>query len=146
MCRLTVSLLLKNISNNTSLYTDLVYQGLYTDLVDQGLSQLVDSWMGRVILGVGFCSFITVIPTYLSMTDSLASHYPSPIILMHSIALVMPSFRHRPHGMFTHPFYMDLRVQKSTKKLRQPFVSFLPHSRMIAQFFIKGFPLNKIQP
>ena len=61
-------LLVRNISNNAS---------LCTDLVDQGLSQLVDSWMGRVILGVGFCSFITSILALagLFITLSAGTHF-----------------------------------------------------------------------
>ena len=52
VCRSTVSLLVRYNSNDTS---------LYTDLADPGLSQLLDSWLGGIIVGVGFCSNITII-------------------------------------------------------------------------------------
>ena len=58
MYRLTVSLLLKNISKNTS---------LYTDLADQGLSQLVD-----VLVGETYISIVWSENQYISILDGIS--------------------------------------------------------------------------
>ena len=58
MYRLLVNLLLKNISKNTS---------LYTDLADQGLSQLVD-----VLVGETYISIVWSENQYISILDGIS--------------------------------------------------------------------------